>query len=123
MRSVLTLAIALLVASLVTGCLRPQGATLPSADDAYVAVLSGEMPGSYRDIARHSWIVAGTPAAIPYNPQEQTYNPRRQDAKRQWRRSASSSSAITPAVRVGRPCSRHHADEPVRGLHLRCGRR
>ncbi len=56
-----------------------------------MAVLSGEMPGSFRDIARHSWIVASTPAAIPYNPREQTYNPRAQDAKRRWRRSSSPS--------------------------------
>jgi hypothetical protein len=50
-------------ASGTVGCLRPQPATLPRADRAYVAVLSGEMPGSYRDLARHSWIVSSVPPA------------------------------------------------------------
>jgi hypothetical protein len=31
---------------------------LPARDRTYVAVLSGEMPGAFRDVARHSWIVA-----------------------------------------------------------------
>lgn len=31
---------------------------LPTRDRAHVAVLSGEMPGALRDIARHSWVVA-----------------------------------------------------------------
>lgn len=31
---------------------------LPRRDRAHVAVLSGEMPGALRDIARHSWVVA-----------------------------------------------------------------
>ncbi|CAN5710526.1 hypothetical protein BH11MYX4_BH11MYX4_55860 [soil metagenome] len=34
---------------------------LPNGEVAYVAVMSGEMPGSFRDIARHSWIVANLP--------------------------------------------------------------
>ena len=31
---------------------------LPRRDRTYVAVLSGEMPGAFRDVARHSWVVA-----------------------------------------------------------------
>jgi hypothetical protein len=46
----------------VLGCAVPRTpATLPPADDAYVAVLSGEMPGAISQVARHSWIVANVP--------------------------------------------------------------
>jgi hypothetical protein len=34
---------------------------LPKRDRLHVAVLSGEMPGALRDIARHSWVVANVP--------------------------------------------------------------
>lgn len=34
------------------------GDGLSRRDRAYVAVLSGEMPGALRDVARHSWVVA-----------------------------------------------------------------
>jgi hypothetical protein len=50
-----------LAAFALAGCFRPHAATLPPAERAYVAVLSGEMPGSFRDLARHSWIVASVP--------------------------------------------------------------
>ena len=46
-----------------TGCVRPPVAELPQPRHAYVAVLSGEMPGSFRDVARHAWIVASTGSA------------------------------------------------------------
>lgn len=49
------------LAWLTLGCFRPRAAVLPPAELAYVAVLSGEMPGSFRDLARHSWIVANVP--------------------------------------------------------------
>jgi hypothetical protein len=67
------------------GCFRPSPATMPNADVAYVAVLSGEMPGSFRDIARHSWIVASVPQApllaTTPSPPRSNY-PRRPPARR-----------------------------------------
>ena len=68
-----------------TGCFRPSPATLPNNEVAYVAVLSGEMPGSFRDIARHSWIVASVPrsapvAATPY--ERRSNDPRRPPPRR-----------------------------------------
>ena len=48
-----------------TGCFRTGPATLPKEDLAYVAVLSGEMPGSFRDVARHSWVVSSLPDSAP----------------------------------------------------------
>ncbi len=68
-----------------SGCFRPSPATLPKNEVAYVAVLSGEMPGSFRDIARHSWIVASVPRSAPVAapPHERRSNaPRRPPPRR-----------------------------------------
>jgi len=67
-----------------TGCFRPSPATMPSADVAYVAVLSGEMPGSFRDIARHSWIVSSLPQAVlvTKTPSRRSNDPARSAARR-----------------------------------------
>jgi hypothetical protein len=40
------------------GVARAGDSGLPRRDRTYVAVLSGEMPGAFRDVARHSWVVA-----------------------------------------------------------------
>jgi hypothetical protein len=46
----------------VAGCAVPRTpASLPPGTEAYVAVLSGEMPGAISQVARHSWIVANVP--------------------------------------------------------------
>jgi len=85
MRCAARLALLLALAWGLTGCFRSSPATLPSTDVAYVAVLSGEMPGSFRDIARHSWIVASKPEAAPVAttpaPRRSNY-PRRPPARR-----------------------------------------
>ena len=57
---------ALVAATMCAACVvSPGGASsatgtegLPKRDHPYIAVLSGEMPGAIRDVARHSWIVA-----------------------------------------------------------------
>ncbi len=55
----------LLAMGAVTGCVRPRPGVLPPREAAYVAVISGEMPGAFRDVARHSWIVSNVPATLP----------------------------------------------------------
>jgi hypothetical protein len=54
-----------LAAALLTGCAIPlRSPKLPSRGEAYVAVLSGEMPGALSQVARHSWIVVNVPAVM-----------------------------------------------------------
>lgn len=49
---------AVMLALLAGGCVLPRpAATLPAAERAYVAVLSGEMPPPIDRVSRHSWIV------------------------------------------------------------------
>jgi hypothetical protein len=50
------------VTACVTACAIPRReAKLPPPNEAYVAVLSGEMPASLSQVARHSWIIANVP--------------------------------------------------------------
>jgi hypothetical protein len=47
---------------LAAGCSFPRRvAELPPRDEAWIAVLSGEMPDPISDVARHAWIVASIP--------------------------------------------------------------
>ncbi len=58
--------VAVLVAAL-GGCAIPhRAAVLPSRDEAWIAVLSGEMPDPISDVARHAWIVASLPPQRNY---------------------------------------------------------
>jgi hypothetical protein len=94
-RSAVRLVVLLVLGLALTGCFRGSPAALPAAEVAYVAVLSGEMPGSFRDVARHSWIVSSVPSFtivttapgrsnLPYR--EQSGEARR---RRQYQRSTS----------------------------------
>jgi hypothetical protein len=58
------------------GCFRPSPAVLPPTELAYVAVLSGEMPGSFRDLGRHSWVVSNVPQGVNYVPMRRPNEPR-----------------------------------------------
>ena len=50
-------------ALLASACAVPlRDAKLPPANEGYVAVLSGEMPGAISQVARHSWIIVNVPA-------------------------------------------------------------
>jgi len=55
-------ALALPTTLALAGCTIPsRPAVLPPRSEAYVAVLSGEMPGAISQVARHSWIVVNVP--------------------------------------------------------------
>jgi len=60
-------ALAILALAQACACAVPQrAAELPARQRAWIAVLSGEMPGAIQQVARHAWIVGSLPGDTLY---------------------------------------------------------
>lgn len=89
------------ILGLLTGCTRPTVAELPHPQQAYVAVLSGEMPGSFRDVARHAWIVARSAPPQGYGPTHSRLRRYEWAGSAQVIPLATTDEAFTSAIAVG----------------------
>lgn len=83
------------------GCVVPhRPAELPARGDAWVAVLSGEMPDAIQQVARHAWIVASVPGESRFRRWELLGRPERSSTGDPFRYFGEGDVAVHGIVRM-----------------------